>query len=194
MGIWSHADKLYEISSGYILDNDAWEYELMGLTGPPGTGPYLTLAIPDATLDGPFTPRPARFAVVRAGGGTVPWPILQNLIDVVEAGGDLVDEQREPAELPLTRNEWSHEGRRYEIEHFHHGDKGAWCYELLELGQPEGSNIFVEVLIPDAAPDGGPFIPLPSDRVTLTMHGRWTIPWPIFRRFLDAVHTAGDIV
>jgi hypothetical protein len=30
--------------------------------------------------------------------------------------------------------------------------------------------------------------------VTLTMHGQWTLPWPVFQRFLDAIHAAGDIV
>ncbi|PWK46304.1 hypothetical protein BC793_110298 [Actinoplanes xinjiangensis] len=30
--------------------------------------------------------------------------------------------------------------------------------------------------------------------MTLTMHSRWELPWPVFRRFLDAIRAAGDIV
>ncbi|MFC3380512.1 hypothetical protein ACFOHP_01145 [Couchioplanes caeruleus subsp. azureus] len=36
-----------------------------------GMGPYLAVAIPDASPDGPFTPRSAQEAVVHAGGGIV---------------------------------------------------------------------------------------------------------------------------
>jgi hypothetical protein len=35
MEIWSHDGKLYEVSSGYSLPDVAWQYELMGLKGPP---------------------------------------------------------------------------------------------------------------------------------------------------------------
>ncbi|MEK8108191.1 hypothetical protein NKG94_30925 [Micromonospora sp. M12] len=95
MGICSHDGKLYEITSGYSLPDDAWQYELVGLTGPPGTGPYLSVSIPDATLDGPFTPRPTEHVVVCAGGGTVPWPVLEKLVHLLDTSGDLVDERRD---------------------------------------------------------------------------------------------------
>lgn len=89
--VWDHDGKLYEVNSYYSLPGDAWQYELVGLTGAPGTGPYLSVTIPDATPDdGAFTPRPASNVMVRAGGGDVPWPILRRFIDLVESSGDIV--------------------------------------------------------------------------------------------------------
>jgi hypothetical protein len=55
-------------------------------------------------------------------------------------------------------------------------------------------NDYVEVQIPDAQPDSGPFVPEPADVVTFTAHGVWDIPWPIFRRFIEVINTTGDIV
>jgi hypothetical protein len=54
--VWEHDRRLYEVNSYYSLPDDAWQYELVGLTGAPGIGPYLTIVIPDATPEpGPFT-------------------------------------------------------------------------------------------------------------------------------------------
>ncbi|MFG1838347.1 hypothetical protein ACGFH8_07925 [Micromonospora sp. NPDC049175] len=70
----------------------AWEYELVGLTGASGTGPYLSARIPDATPEGgPFTPRPASEVVVSCGGD-VPWLILRRFIHLVESFGDIVQD------------------------------------------------------------------------------------------------------
>lgn len=196
MEIWSHDGKLYEVSSRYSLPDDAWQYELMGLTGPPGTGPYLSVSIPDATPIGPFTPRPAEHVVVHAGGGTLPWPILGKLMSVLDASGDLGDEARvllaEATALPLTRNAWTYGNHRFEVNHFHHED--SWCYELYEVDTSSTENNYIDVRIPDALPNSGPFMPMPSDHVTLTMYGQWTLPWPVFRRFLEAIRATGDIV
>ncbi|MFI7553234.1 hypothetical protein ACIBQ2_26225 [Micromonospora sediminimaris] len=198
MAIRSHDGKLYEITSGYSLPDDAWQYELVGLTGPPGTGPYLSVLIPDATPDGPFTPRPAEHVIVRAGGGIVPWPVLEELVHLLDSSGDLVDELRdlspEATALPLTLNTWSHDDRRFEVNHFHYGDAESWCYELYEVDPATTENNYIDVRVPDALPESGPFVPMPAEHVTLTMHGRWTLPWPVFRRFLDAIRAAGDIV
>jgi hypothetical protein len=191
-----HDGKLYEVISMYSLPDDAWRYELTGLTGSPGTGPYLAIDIPDATPDGAFTPRPAQHVRVHAGGGVVPWLILQQLIDQVDSSGDLVDEERDlsaaATALPLTLNAWSHGDQRFEVNHF--PDDGSWSYELYEVDPDATENNYLDVRIPDASPDSGPFIAMPADLVTLTMHGRWTLPWPVFRRFLDAIEAAGDIV
>ncbi|GAA0793839.1 hypothetical protein [Spirilliplanes yamanashiensis] len=188
--------KLYEITSGYSLPDDAWHHELSGLSGEPGTGPYLTFAVPDATPDGPFTPKSAEHVVVHAGGGVVPWPVLEALIGRLESSGDLVDEARDLSPdaiaLPVTLNTWAYEGRRFEVNHYHDGC--SWCYELYEVDTDTTANNFIDVRIPDASPDTGPFVPMSSRHVTLTMHGRWTIPWPVFRRFLDAIRATGDIV
>jgi hypothetical protein len=52
----------------------------------------------------------------------------------------------------------------------------------------------VEVLIPDANADGGPFVHEPSERATFTAHGEWDIPWPVFRRFIEVIAASGDLV
>jgi hypothetical protein len=198
MEIWSHDGKLYEVTSGYSLPDDAWLYELVGLTGPPGTGPYLSVLIPDATPDGPFTPRTTEHVVVHADGGIVPWPILRNLIQLLDSSGDLVDEQRglwaDATALPLTLNAWSYEDRRFKVNHFHYGDADSWSYELYEAGPAVTENNYIDVRIPDASPESGPFVPMPAEHITLTMHGRWALPWPVFRRFLDAIQAAGNVV
>jgi hypothetical protein len=89
--VWDHDGKLYEVNSYYSLPDVAWQYELIGLTGAPGTGPYLAIVIPDATPDeGPFSPKHVGHALVRIGGGVAPWPILLRLIELAESG-DIVD-------------------------------------------------------------------------------------------------------
>ncbi|MET8203747.1 hypothetical protein ACPB67_31770 [Micromonospora taraxaci] len=93
MEVWDHDGKLYEVNSYYSLPDYAWQYELVGLTGAPGTGPYVTVTIPDATPDdGPFTPRPASEVTFSADSGGVPWPILRSFIDLVESSGDIVQD------------------------------------------------------------------------------------------------------
>ncbi|MET7420619.1 hypothetical protein [Dactylosporangium sp. NPDC005555] len=120
MAVWDFGGRLYEVVSTHSGPDDAWVYEVTGLSGAPGTGPWLEVVIPDATPDGPFTPVPAERAFVRAGGGVVPWSID-----------------------------------------------------------------YVDVRIPDSAG---------SDQVTLTMYGMWTIPRPVFHRFIAAVAASGDII
>ncbi|MFI1989758.1 hypothetical protein [Actinoplanes sp. NPDC020271] len=198
MKVWSHGNERYELTSMYSVPGDVWYYELRGLAESPGARPYLTISIPDATPDGPFTPMPAQHIVVYADGGVLPWPILRELIQLLESSGDLVEEQRDLSSgsvgLPPTLNSWSYEGRRFEVNQFHHGDAGSWCYELYEVDPDNPENNHLEVRIPDASPEAGPFVPMPADHVTLTMHGHWALPWPVFRRFLDAIQAAGDFV
>jgi hypothetical protein len=116
----------------------------------------------------------------------------------VESSGDVVAEERnratEATTLPLTLSVWQHDDRQYEVNQFHCGDNDSWCYELHEVTPEAVGNDSIGVQIPDAQPESGPFVPGPSDRVTLTMHGDWAIPWPVFRRFVDAVQTSGDVV
>lgn len=40
MKVWSRDGKLYEVNSYYSLPDDAWQYELVGLKGAPGTEPF----------------------------------------------------------------------------------------------------------------------------------------------------------
>ncbi|MFV2013372.1 MULTISPECIES: hypothetical protein [unclassified Micromonospora] len=73
MEVWSHGANLYEVNSYYSLPEDAWCYELAGLSGTPGTGPYLAIGIPDANPDdGPLTPQPARLATIHLASGQTP--------------------------------------------------------------------------------------------------------------------------
>jgi hypothetical protein len=196
--VWDHDGKLYEVNSYYSLPDDAWQYELVGLTGAPGTGPYLTIVIPDATPEpGPFTPKHAGHVLVAVAGGVTPWPILRRLIDLVESSGDIIDTDRAhvaAADKILSNNVWSHDGKRFEVNSFHFSDRDAWCYELYEVRPDTERNDYVEVQIPDANPYGGPYVPAPADRVTFIAHGEWDIPWPIFRRFIEVIVASGDIV
>ncbi|MET8233452.1 hypothetical protein ABZS77_22560 [Micromonospora sp. NPDC005298] len=198
METWSHDGKLYEVTSGYSHPDDAWQYELVGLTGPPGAGPYLSVSIPDATPDGPFTPRPTGHVVVHADGGTVPWVVLEKLLRLLDSSGDLVDEHRDlsptATALPLTLTIWSHHDQRFQVSHFHDGDADSWIYELYEVDPANTGNNYIDARVPDERSESGPFVPMSAEHVTLTMHGRSTFPWPVFRRFLDAIRAAGDIV
>jgi len=196
--VWSHDGKLYEVASGYSVADDAWHYELTGLTGIPGTGPYLAVAIPDATPDdGPFTPHAAEHALIAVADGVTPWPILRRLLDLVIASGDLPDAlpvAPSDGEELLSHNLWSSDDQQFEVNSFHYAERDAWCYELCPVRPGTAANDYIEIQVPDAHPASGPFTPVSADRVTLTGHGQCDIPWPIFRRFLAAIHAAGDIV
>lgn len=196
MEIWSHAGVTYQVVSGYSLPDNAWQYELSGNTGP---GPHLAVVVPDATPnDGPFTPMDVDHVVLVVSEGVTPWPILARLVILVESSGDIVN--RRPAgevaadELLLCDNAWMHGRRRFEVNSFHHGDKGYWCYELYEAPADPKSNDFVEVRIPDVQPaEHGPVIPAPTDRAILTAHGKCSIPWPVFGRFIAMIQGLGGI-
>ncbi|MFV2013373.1 MULTISPECIES: hypothetical protein [unclassified Micromonospora] len=64
---------------------------------------------------------------------------------------------------------------------------------MYEVDAQAADNAYIEVRIPDASPDDGPFIPQPADQVTFTSHGELSIPWPVFRRYIDAINASGDI-
>ncbi|GGQ43818.1 hypothetical protein [Couchioplanes azureus] len=98
-------------------------------------------------------------------------------------------------QLPLTLDTWTFGGNRFKVDQFHDDDGGdSWDYELYEIDTDSAANNYIDGRLPDALPESGPFVPMPSDHVALTVHGRWTLPWPVFRRFLDAIQAAGDIV
>ena len=89
MEVWSHNGKLYEVISFYSIHDDAWQYELSGVSGKPGTGPYLSVSVPDATPDdGSFTPGSADDIMVYSSGSAgIPWPILRRFVELVELSG-----------------------------------------------------------------------------------------------------------
>ncbi|WP_327008716.1 hypothetical protein OHA72_16565 [Dactylosporangium sp. NBC_01737] len=84
MTVWRHDGNVYEAASAYDPPA-ARRYELTG------AGLYLAIVVPGVTT-GSFGPAPARHAVVRAGGGQVPWPVLTGFAGLVRAAGDLVEE------------------------------------------------------------------------------------------------------
>jgi hypothetical protein len=198
MEVWFHDGKRYQVDSYYSLPHDAWHYELSGLTGAPGTGPHITVVVPDATPDdGPFMPKDATHALVAVAGGVTPWPILRRLLDLAKSSSDMRDEQSASppgGEELSSNNVWSHDVTRFEVNSFYFGEQDAWCYELYEVIPDPHRNDYVEVQIPDAQPASGPFVPRPAHYATFTAHGTWNIPWPVFNRFIEAIQASGDIV
>jgi len=198
MQLWAHDGALYEVNSYYSLPDDAWQYELVGRAGAPTTRSYLIVLIPDATpQDGPFTPSHCEHARVMVHDGQTPWPILRRFVDLIEQSGDITHEhQAGPAigALTLSNNAWQLAGQRFEVNSFYFSDRDSWTYELYEVDRETTENNYVEVQIPDTQPAGGPFTPATANQVTFTAHGTWTVPWPVFRHFLDAVEATGDIV
>ena len=198
VSVWAHGGKLYEVVSTYSLSDNAWQYELSGMTGAPRTGPLIVVVIPDATpRDGPFTPVEANHAVVAVADGVTPWPILLRLLRLAEQSGDIVGgkwTRVSAAETLLSSAVWSHGGRRFGVNSFHFAERGAWCYELYELPSVAGRNDRVEVQIPDVQPNGGQFVPGPAAHATFTAHGGCDFPWPVFHRFIAAIEVSGDIV
>lgn len=96
---------------------------------------------------------------------------------------------------------WSHEGELYEVVSGYDSSDDAWTYELTPLGATRGDDpsarpdqAVLEVRVPDATPDEGPFTPRPSDEVTVSWAGSGRLPWPVLRRFLALVESRGDII
>jgi hypothetical protein len=137
---------------------DGVAYELRS-TDPAADGPYLDIHLPDATPSGEhFTAMEPQHAEVHGrAGGSVPWPVLYWFLGNVMSIGDLSG-LRGPAQPLPARQVWIHDGQRYIVG----------PYTLSE--DDDGANS-IEVL-----PGEG-----------LTVHGTCTIPWPVFRRFLEAV-------
>jgi hypothetical protein len=197
VGVWSHDGRHYEVNSYYSLPDDAWRYEVVVPAGANGAGPHLAVLVPDATPQGePFTPKGDSHVVVRVGGGELPWPIVRRLLHLIQSSGDLVPEAGVPDRAPdelRSHHVWSWEAKQFEVNSFHFGEHDSWCYGLYEVDPGAEGNDDIEVRIPDANPAGGPFVPGPADRVRFTAHGDWAIPWPIFRRFVDAIEASGDL-
>ena len=197
MNVWAHDGKLYEVNSYHSLPDDAWQYELAGISGAPETGPYLAVLIPDATPDGPFTPRQAEHIQVTIHNGQTPWPVLHRFVDLIENSGDITHGTAASSgigALTSSNTTWQFADRRFEVNSFYFGDRDSWCYELCVVDPNSPENNYIEVLIPDAQPADGPFVAAAADQVTVAGHGTSTVPWPVFRHFLDTIETSGDIV
>jgi hypothetical protein len=125
MNVRAHNGKLYEVNSHYSLPDDAWRYELTGLSGAPGTRPYLIVLIPDATpADGPFTPRHAEDVQVLIHDGQTPWPVLHRFVDLIEDSGDVThgpEASQDIGTLTSSNSRWQFADRRFEANSFHFG-------------------------------------------------------------------------
>ncbi|MFE3202340.1 hypothetical protein [Embleya sp. NPDC059237] len=155
MNVWAHDGLLYEVDSGYSLPDDAWRYELAGISGAPGSGPYLVVIIPDATPeDGPFSPKQVEHVRTVIHDGRTPWPVLLRFVDLIEGSGDVTHGHEATSDigtLASSNNEWQFADRRFEVNSFHIGDRGSWCYELYEVAPGTSENNYIEVQIPDAS-------------------------------------------
>lgn len=195
MDQWAYEGTTYQITSMYLVPEDAWTYEL---TQPSGNYGALAVVIPDATPDDdPFTPMDAAHALVAAGDGPLPWPLLLRFIRFVEVSGDIVSGPRTATvtgDLTSSLNAWAFAGRAFEATSYHDSEHDGWCYELYEVDPANAANEYVCVRVPDLQPAGGPFAPAATGRVVFASHGSPTFPWPILRHFLKAISASGDIV
>ena len=157
----------------------------------------LVVLIPDATPDdGPFTPKGSTHARVVLDDGDLPWPVLSRFLQSVDSSGDIVDDERGvvAGDLSLSRNTWRFADRSFEVNSYHHSEHDCWCYELYEINRVDSHNEYLEVRIPDLQPAGGSFAPAAADQVTIRAHGSWPAPWPVFRHFINAINSSGDII
>jgi hypothetical protein len=183
---WEFDGAVYEVVSFYSVAGDRWSYEL---TGPDRS--CVAVIIPDVTPEaGPFTAEPSTSVRVITTDGTLPWPVLIRFMDLVESSGDIKVVSGGPAmtaDVHLSRNEVVFADRRYEINSFFLSEQDCWCYELYQSVPVLAQNDFIDVRIPDPAPDGQPDAPQPAGLVVLRSHGECDVPWPVFRLFLDLV-------
>jgi hypothetical protein len=192
---WSHGSRMFGVVETYDLHDNAWVYELTGGNGS-SFDAFLAVAFPDATPIGDFTSMAADRTVVHVAPGTIPWPVLRKFLDLVDRSNFLVDDQEWGSVVaadPLSASHvvWTHEDASYDVNSFHHSDRDGWCYELCAPIRPD-RNDFLDVLVPDVAGDGQ-FAPASADHVVLAVHGEWTVPWPIFRKFVEVVASASAL-
>jgi hypothetical protein len=91
--VWTHRGELFELTSCYLLHDDAWAYEIRQLSGD-GVR-CLAVLIPDATPIGAFTPQGADRVRVLLEAGTWPWPVLTQFLRFVDACDDIVPDDAE---------------------------------------------------------------------------------------------------
>ena len=195
---WAYDGITYQINSMYLLSEDAWTYELTGPCGTSDVVGALAVVIPDSTPDGEaFIPAAAADAYVVVAGRPLPWPVMLRFVRLVESSGDIVPGAPNAAvtgDLSFSLNSWRFGGRVFEVTSYHDGEHDGWCYELYEVNPTDTSNDHIDVRIPDLQPAGGPFVPVPARQVTVAGHGNPKLPWPVFRHFLDAILTSGELV
>ncbi|HCT76215.1 MAG TPA: hypothetical protein DGG94_04120 [Micromonosporaceae bacterium] len=190
MEIWDHRGRRFALNSLYQLPEDSWSYDLTEYSQQSDHTVGLAITIPDATPDGPFTPQDETLAVTWLHTGNLPWPIVRRFAEFLDATGDLVATNtalQVTGDLNLSANTWRYGDQTFEVNSFHFGDRATWCYEIYETSNPTEDNNYIDIQIPDMNPDSGPFKPGPSHSVALNIHGEWSMPWPVFRHFLNTV-------
>lgn len=194
---WAHPGRAFEVNSMYLLPDDAWAYELTPSRGQPGPPGGLSVLIADATAHGgPFTPMSPAHARVVVEEVELPWPILRRFVELVGTSGDIVPDEDDAAvsgDLSASCNRWRFADSSFEVNSFHFAEHDCWCYELYELTPPGTDNNYIEVRLPDLQPLGGAFLPAPADQAGFMAHGSLTIPWPVFRHFIEEVESDGPI-
>ncbi|WP_233624940.1 hypothetical protein [Actinoplanes sp. ATCC 53533] len=180
----------------YLLPDDAWAYEMTPAARDRGRMSLIVL-IPDATPDdGPFTPKGSTHARVVLEEGNLPWPVLSRFLQSVDSSGDIVDDElgEVVGDLSLSCNTWRFAGRSFEVNSYYRCDHDCWCYEIYETNSANSNNEYLEVRIPDLQPVGGSFAPAAAAQVMMRAQGSWLVPWPVFRHFVNAISSSGDII
>jgi hypothetical protein len=83
---------------------------------------------------------------------------------------------------------WEHDGAVWDYLSYYSLVEDAWVHEARSF---EGGTRHVEIVIPDATPDDGPFIPRPDD--AFIRMGEGSIPAGILTRLIAAARDAGDL-
>jgi hypothetical protein len=196
MESWAYGDEIYHMNSMYLLPDDAWAYELTPAAHDRDRM-SLTVLVPDATPDdGPFTPQGSTHVRVVLEDGDLPWPVLSRFLQSVVSSGDIIDDEQGVVvgDLSLSCNTWRFAGRSFEVNSYHFSDHDCWCYELYETTRANPNNEYFQVRIPDLQPAGGSLVPAAADQVAVHAHGSWPVPWPVFRHFINAIGSSGDII
>jgi hypothetical protein len=96
-------------------------------------------------------------------------------------------------DLSLSCNSWQFAGRVFEVNSFHYGEHDCWSYELYEVNTADPANDYLDIRVPDRQPADGPFTSAGAEHATLTVHGSWTVPWPVLCHLLTAVEASVEI-
>jgi hypothetical protein len=190
MESWVHADEIYQVNSMYLLPDDAWAYELTPAACDRGRMSLIVL-IPDATPDdGPFTPKARPTPGSSWKTATCRGPCFH------ASSGDIVDDEQGvvAGDLSMSCNTWRFADRSFEVNSYDHSDHDYWCYELHQTNGANSNNDYLEVRIPHLQPTGGSSGPSTADQATMRAHGSWPVPWPVFRHFVNAISSNGDII
>jgi hypothetical protein len=87
---------------------------------------------------------------------------------------------------------WVHADEIYQMNSRYLLPDDAWAYEMTPAARDCGRMSLI-VVVPDAAPDDGPFTPQGAIHARVVLEDG-DLPWPVLSRFLQSVDSSGDIV